>query len=210
MDLSRWSSSEMWAKEDDIAVVDDVCGLGFKACHFKESTVRGVKYRIHSIWGERSEGRQQTTVFSAPSHSCGLSSTHLELNCCVFVLFLYLSIGDTCVLRARCYYYYQTCQMECFTNLREIFHIIQVNWKTAHQQHLGRALLESLEGDWMTVCLTHSIRVNHSLLLAMKSDGSSKTLPIVTLDCYILISHTLDIRMCCGLSQSQSKGGKSL
>lgn len=49
LDLSRWSLSEMRAKEDDTAVVDDVCGLGFKACHFKESTVRGVKHRIHNI-----------------------------------------------------------------------------------------------------------------------------------------------------------------
>lgn len=68
--------------------------------------------------------------------------------------------------------------MECFTNLRDIFHIIQVNWKTAHQQHLGRALLESFEGDCTTFCLTHSIWANQILLLPMESDGSSKTLPI--------------------------------
>lgn len=59
-------------------------------CHFKESTGREVDHHVHTMFEVKtSEGSRQTTVFSAPLHSCCLSSSHLKWSHALWIMFFF-------------------------------------------------------------------------------------------------------------------------
>lgn len=102
-----------------------------------------------------SEGRQQITVFSAPSHSCRLSSSHMNWS------YVFTCPSVICIRTVS-----QTCSMAWSTYVRHVF--VMLTRQRAHIKHSHRALSKIFPEDWMTICLALSIWVNQIPLWPME------------------------------------------
>lgn len=79
-------------KEDDTTVADGGCVVMALKCVTSKSTRREVNHHVHTMLVNEvktSEGRRQTTVFSAPLCSCRLSSSHLKRSHAPWIMFFF-------------------------------------------------------------------------------------------------------------------------
>lgn len=87
---SKQMALKVLVKEDDTTVADGVCVVMALKCVTSKSTRREVNHHVHTMFEVKtSEGRRQTTVFSAPLCSCCLSSSHLKWSHALWIMFFF-------------------------------------------------------------------------------------------------------------------------